>query len=485
MEGTPVDAYIRVSRVGGREGDRFISPELQRESITRVCEREGLRVVKWFEELEASGGDSARPKWNEAITRVEHGQTRGIVCWNISRFSRSTVDGLKAIERVENAGGRLYSEEGNIGKLDRTIRLAIAEDERDRSRAGFANATANAIARGVYIAAKVPFGYERDPDTRRLVPDPDTAPIVNELFARRAKGRSWAQLSAWLEETHGIYKARETLRGMIHNSAYLGHARQGDVVNERAHEPLVSKRLWDAAHEATGERPTHTGASAHLLLRGLVSCATCGHKMVVGSMRGRITSGNWKKGTRQKLPAYACRNLACNDHAYAKAEDIDQYVTSAVLELFSRATLKNEARDPRELATAEKELQDAEYALEEFKKNKKAIITLGVDAWNELLEEYVVARDVARVQVETLREETPEQFDLVPEAWNEWSTESRREFLAKIMAECAITPAHRQKLPIEERVSIRISLGEGPAVVGITTEAPVGKGRWSVAVTPR
>src|SRR6476659_573493 len=49
---TPVDAYIRVSRVGGREGERFISPALQRESIERVCQRENLNVVEWYEELD-------------------------------------------------------------------------------------------------------------------------------------------------------------------------------------------------------------------------------------------------------------------------------------------------------------------------------------------------------------------------------------------------------------------------------------------------
>ena len=115
----PVDAYIRVSRVGGREGDRFLSTDLQRDSIKRVAEREGLQVVQWFEELDASGGDNARPKWNDAIRRVERGETQGIVCWNLSRFSRSVKDALTAIERIEAAGGKLYSEEGSLTKLDR------------------------------------------------------------------------------------------------------------------------------------------------------------------------------------------------------------------------------------------------------------------------------------------------------------------------------------------------------------------------------
>jgi Resolvase, N terminal domain len=53
--------YVRVSRVGGREGDRFISPELQREQIEAVARREGVQVVEVVQKLDASGGDASRP----------------------------------------------------------------------------------------------------------------------------------------------------------------------------------------------------------------------------------------------------------------------------------------------------------------------------------------------------------------------------------------------------------------------------------------
>ena len=52
----------RVSRVGGRGGDSFISPELQREQIALAAKREGLTVVDVLEELDASGVDRTREK---------------------------------------------------------------------------------------------------------------------------------------------------------------------------------------------------------------------------------------------------------------------------------------------------------------------------------------------------------------------------------------------------------------------------------------
>jgi hypothetical protein len=47
-------------QVGGREGDSFLSPELQREQIFAVAVREGLEVAEVLKELDAAGGDAAR-----------------------------------------------------------------------------------------------------------------------------------------------------------------------------------------------------------------------------------------------------------------------------------------------------------------------------------------------------------------------------------------------------------------------------------------
>lgn len=449
----PVDAYIRVSRVGGREGDSFISPELQRESIERVCQREGLKVVKWFEELDVSGGDAKRPKWNEAIQRVEQGKSKGIVCWNLSRFSRSLKDALGAIDRIEEAGGKLYSEEGQLDKFSRVMRLAIAEDERDRAKAGFQRAVANAIDRGVYVARRIPFGYVRDPETRKLVKDEERASTVVDLFERRAKGDSWATLSKWAKETHGYTFAKSTLTTMLNNPAYLGHARAGKLVNEKAHEPIVSRLLWDRARAARGQKPVHTGASMKLLLRGLLNCETCGHVLVVGNTRGAS-----KNGKREKLPTYTCRNVHCSGRATVKAEEADAFVTDAILTVLSRAELKT-GQEKGDLAKTEKELAEAQHELDVFKGNRKAIVTLGVDAWNDLLAEYVIARDLAEQAVDALREEESNvSYEDIPSLWDEWTTESRREFLQKVISECSVSPANRRKLPIQDRLSLAISV---------------------------
>jgi hypothetical protein len=51
-----IDGYVRVSRVGSRRGERFISPAVQRELIESWATMHGARVLHVFEELDESGG---------------------------------------------------------------------------------------------------------------------------------------------------------------------------------------------------------------------------------------------------------------------------------------------------------------------------------------------------------------------------------------------------------------------------------------------
>jgi hypothetical protein len=47
---------VRVSRVGDRDGERFVSPKEQAERIRSIAERDGLQLVETIEEFDVSGG---------------------------------------------------------------------------------------------------------------------------------------------------------------------------------------------------------------------------------------------------------------------------------------------------------------------------------------------------------------------------------------------------------------------------------------------
>ena len=216
--------YVRVSKLGGRGGDSFLSPQFQREEIERAARREGMEVVDVLEEIDVSGrAGKKRPLWEQAIAAVERGDVGAIIVYNISRASRSVQDFLRADERVRAADGRLVSAQENLsddpsGVMTRNILLAIAQGESDRARATFAASAASAVERGMHHAGTVPLGYRRNAD-RRLEPDPDVGPVVVSVFERRAKGWSWVRLARWLGE-QGHPMSESGVRGLVRNRAY-------------------------------------------------------------------------------------------------------------------------------------------------------------------------------------------------------------------------------------------------------------------------
>ena len=181
---TRVDGYVRVSRRAGREGESFISPEVQRKKIADWAKLHEVEIVQWWEEIDQSGAKLERPLFQEALARCERGESGGIVVARLDRFARSAVDALESIKRLNEAGARLVSVEDNfdgstpMGRFAIGILTLIAELELERIKENWDTAVREAIGRGVYIAARVPVGYRKDEKTGRLVRHEPEASVV-------------------------------------------------------------------------------------------------------------------------------------------------------------------------------------------------------------------------------------------------------------------------------------------------------------------
>ena len=62
----PATGYVRVSDVGGREGEAFGSPDIQRQENERVARERGYRIVATFTDLDESGDYLDRPGFEQA-----------------------------------------------------------------------------------------------------------------------------------------------------------------------------------------------------------------------------------------------------------------------------------------------------------------------------------------------------------------------------------------------------------------------------------
>ena len=301
------DGYVRVSRRAGRDGESFISPEVQRKKIADWAKLHEVEILEWWEEIDQSGAKLERPLFQQALARCEAGETGGIVVAKLDRFARSAVDALGAIRRLNEAGARLVSVEDNfdgstpMGRFAIGILTLIAELELERIKENWTAAVSGAVERGVHISARPPTGYLRD-DKGRLIRDEPAATAVAELFRRRASGASFSSLASWLDEqgiqppTGNPHWSTTGVRQLLHNPVYLGQARSGKHVREGAHEPLVSRADFDAV-QATRTLLKAAGrfGRRQALLGGLIRCAGCDHTLKI--------TGNTSKKTGERYPA--------------------------------------------------------------------------------------------------------------------------------------------------------------------------------------
>jgi site-specific DNA recombinase len=386
------DGYIRVSRVGGRSGESFISPGEQRSAIEEWAKRTGTEIIEWHEDLDYSGGTLDRPGFQAALDRCRSHLTGGIVAAKLDRLTRSVV-GLGTLLR--NAREQGYNVvaldlgldlQSSNGELVANVLGSVAQWERKRRAEDWDTARRNAVGRGI-VNGRAPFGYQKGPDGR-LVVHPREAAIVRDVFERRATGEATTAIARSLKWSHS------TTRQRLMDEVYLGVARAGGYRNEDAHPPIVTRELFDAVRIAkVATRPTGETTRDRVLL-GIARCAGCERTLKV--VRRPRADGS-------RVAAYFCKNAAseaCSERAYVHADELDAYVSEWLERVF--------ASEPRlvEAVEAAQELEEARVELETAENELRAFVTAASALDAVLFQAGVDARqeraDVARLAVATL-----------------------------------------------------------------------------------
>jgi DNA invertase Pin-like site-specific DNA recombinase len=155
---------VRVSQTKGREGERFVSPEEQRERIEATCARDGMTLLTVDEKLDVSGGNALakRPGLGAAVAAIEAGEANVVAAAYFDRLFRSLSTQAEVIERVEKAGGQVLAVEvghvtnGSAGQwLSGTMMGAASEYFRRSAKERSAEGQARAVARGATPWARV------------------------------------------------------------------------------------------------------------------------------------------------------------------------------------------------------------------------------------------------------------------------------------------------------------------------------------------
>lgn len=398
--------YVRVSRIGGREGEGYISPDVQRSAITGYADELGMKITRWLDDQDYSGTNIERPDFQTALSLLEAGEADGIVVMAIDRFSRGVSDGIRIVREIVARDQIFASCHERIdprtpeGQWMLVAFLNNGELFANQRAQGWRIAKVKAVARGVHIGA-TPIGYTRE-KSMPLEVDPHYGPAMTELFRRAATGEyTDAALARWFNDraprAAGMPWQTSELRRWFANRLYLGevHYGRGDdpLVNTEAHPPLTDPETWEACQRKAPatRRPT----ARQFLLSGRVRCAACRYSM------GGQTYG----GHRGQTPVYRCPNgprRGCPEPSVIVAERLEAFVIEQLEREFGERRARGIPSDV-DIVGLDRAAQDATAEVAAYVADLDARRLLGDDAWREGLELRTVDRDRKVVALERAR----------------------------------------------------------------------------------
>src|SRR5690348_2078254 len=178
-----VFAYARVSTT--RQGERGVSLPEQRDAIARYAERQGLEIIRWFEEQE-SASKKGRPAFSQMLRLLRLGIAHGVVIHKIDRSARNLED-WNDIGKLVDAGVDVHFATESIdlkttaGRLSADIQAVVAAHYSRNLREEVRKGIYGRLKQGFY-PLRAPIGYLDQGSAKSKILDPIRAPLVKSAF---------------------------------------------------------------------------------------------------------------------------------------------------------------------------------------------------------------------------------------------------------------------------------------------------------------
>lgn len=273
--------------------------------------RNGIQIVEIYADRRVSGkGVEGRWEFQRMLKDAEAGKFEAVIVWKIDRFGRNRQDIALAKMKLKKAGVRLmYAAEavpeGPEGIVLESVLEGIAEYYSAELRQKIIRGERETVKKGLYTGAPLPIGYKAV--DRRVVVDPETAPLVVEVFERYAQGAKVKDLVDFMNDqgfvgSRGSKAKPGTIYRMLRNKRYLGIFDQYGI--ELRIEPIISEELFEAvaAKFPTKHQNAAGRASTDFRLSCKCFCQYCGTMLVGESGRGRrgVVYYYYKCGARKR-----------------------------------------------------------------------------------------------------------------------------------------------------------------------------------------
>ena len=401
--------YCRLSQDDGIEGDSN-SIQNQKAILQKFAEDHHFPSPCFYVDDGFSGGNFQRPAFQQMISDMENGEIGIIVTKDLSRLGRNQLHtGLYIEERFPMFGVRYIaindnvdtdsSESNDLMPFKNLFNEWFIRDTSRKIRA----VLKDKAERGERLGTRAPYGYRKDPGTKKLVVDEETAAIVRRIFAMCAAGSGPSQIArilkkeqiltptmyaytrfgithTCLDTAHPYNWSDSAIANLLENEIYLGntvnmkhssrsykdkrrveHPREECLVFENTHPALITREVWDMVQRVRKNKHRLTKMEEQNKYSGLVFCAACGSNMVLH--RAHTMSASYNHFTCR---TYKKDGEACTGH-YIRECVLDEIVLEDLRRVTSAARehpekfaayigSKQSAELQREIRRQEKEL---------------------------------------------------------------------------------------------------------------------------------
>ncbi len=323
--------YGRLSQEDDRAGDSN-SIVNQRLLLERYAQTNGFENTIFLADDGYSGTNFDRPSWKKVIEMIERDEVETLIVKDMSRLGREYLQVGQLTELYLPAKGvRFIAINDGVDSLVESstdfnpIRNWANELHAKESSKKVRAVKKLQAERGERLGGRPPYGYrKRSNDTKEIVPDEDTAPIVQRIFELCASGKGPNQIARiltnekvlnpsnyyyqkygtshrHLDTTRPYSWSGSTVTGILDNKVYLGHMpglrntsisyknkkhilrpESEQVLVENTHEALVTQERWDIVQTVRQHKKrTPKQMDEPNMFSGLVYCADCRKPLVL------------------------------------------------------------------------------------------------------------------------------------------------------------------------------------------------------------
>lgn len=295
-----------------------------------------LKVYDMYCDRDETGTNFQRPEFTRMMHDIREGRVDCVLVKDLSRLGRNFLESGEYIEKVfPFFGVRFIAVNDGVDTLYRPADISVqlknmvneiyAKDVSQKIRSTMKSLQ----EQGKFIGSQPPYGYRRKAEDKySLEIDPETAPIVQEMFRKISDGYTIHSIVLEFNErgipSPGRYKYEKgllkhekyknsvwffsTMRKMLADATYLGWIQNGKyksgfmqeqgkmikmprekwIIRKNAHEPIIEEALFWQVQEILEKKKSGSNVGKYAskgnrenIFRGKLRCGECGKSMAL------------------------------------------------------------------------------------------------------------------------------------------------------------------------------------------------------------